>query len=507
MAVQKSFTMTAMLCVCLLHTTATLPVLERVDEGWVKEALDVVLAEASVSHCSLIFITDRTSSYSYEALRIRVPANKTGGDVVLDVADDGSVGVNLTMTQVVAQARKMRLMSWCTLVVVFSDSPTFLSVFAEMADKGRLMVWETRLLVITRLPLSNLQDLLQNYWTFSMMNTMFLKLNISSGRSHCQIYGHMPYGPTGSHVAQLANLKFGNVLVYLSDRALFPEKYNNFHGMKINLTWIPLTPYWMPMKRPGPNGTEVTTFSGREYSIMESMALILNFSMNALPYTGWDPVMKLLRSREAFFWPVNLPILPHMLELYDFSFFLERSTLAFAMIKPSVKPSWESLYRPLRIEVWGLVVATLVIVYIVLLMMNASGKDKGPGAWLVMKQVLGTLLDEAIPGELPQRSNTRVVLTAWLIFSFVVGTVYRSNLTAYLTIPKYPPRIETLGGLVDANVKQVHRAFFHSIWHPVYQYRTYIQLFFAEDNALVFEGELEETSFKECGRKYETEAE
>ncbi|XP_063889392.1 uncharacterized protein LOC135116115 [Scylla paramamosain] len=149
-----------------------------------------------------------------------------------------------------------------------------------------------------------------------------------------------------------------------------------------------------------------------------------------------------------------------MLELYDFSFFLERSTLAFTMAKPSTKPSWETLYRPLQIEVWGLVVASVVVVYIVLLMMNTSGKDKGLGAWLVMKQVLGTLLDEAIPGELPQRSTTRVVLTAWLIFSFVVGTVYRSNLTASLTIPKYPPRIETLSGLVDANTKQVHRAFF-----------------------------------------------
>uniref|UniRef100_A0A0P4W7L5 Ionotropic glutamate receptor C-terminal domain-containing protein n=1 Tax=Scylla olivacea TaxID=85551 RepID=A0A0P4W7L5_SCYOL len=381
MAVQKSFAVTAILCVCLQSATTTPPVLERLDEAWVKEALDVVLAEASLSHCSLIFIMDKTSSYFYEALRIRVSARKTGGDVVFDVADDRSIGVNLTMTQVVAQARKMQLMSWCTLVVVFSDNSTFLSVFAEIADKGRLMVWETKLLVITRLPLSNLQDLLQNCWTFSMMNTMFLELNTSSGENHCRIYGHMPYGPNGSHVAQLASLNSGHVLVNLGDRTLFPEKYNNFHGMKVNLTWIPLTPYWMVMKRPGPNGTEVTTFSGREYCIMENIALILNFSLNPLPYTGWDP-------------------------------------------------------------------------------MNKSGKDKGPGAWLVMKQVLGTLLDEAIPGELPQRSTTRVVLTAWLIFSFVVGTVYRSNLTASLTIPKYPPRIETFSGLVDANTKQVDRAFF-----------------------------------------------
>lgn len=70
-----------------------------------------------------------------------------------------------------------------------------------------------------------------------------------------------------------------------------------------------------------------------------------------------------------------------------------------------------------------------------------------------MKQVLGTLLDEAIPGELPKRNSTRVVLTAWLIFSFVVGTVYRSNLTASLTVPKYPPRIESFAGLVEAGTR------------------------------------------------------
>ncbi|KAK8393813.1 hypothetical protein O3P69_006850 [Scylla paramamosain] len=269
-----------------------------------------------------------------------------------------------------------------------------------MADKGRLMVWETRLLVITRLPLSNLQDLLQNYWTFSMMNTMFLKLNISSGENHHQIYGHMPYGPTGSHVAQLASLKFGNVLVYLSDRALFPEKYR-------------------------PNGTEVTTFSGREYSIMESMALILNFTMNALPYTGWDPagliekwgrdVMDKIRSEsrkkrrkeksheakeaEAKIKPLALVHMQGPLSLYlaciiiSFAAFLndesvginltmtqvvaqarKQSTLAFAMAKPSTKPSWETLYRPLQIDVWGLVVASVVIVYIVLLMAGLMKK-------------------------------------------------------------------------------------------------------------------------------------
>ncbi|XP_045114477.1 uncharacterized protein LOC123506447 isoform X3 [Portunus trituberculatus] len=116
-------------------------------------------------------------------------------------------------------------MSWCALVVVFSDNPTFLSVFAEMADEGRLMVWETKLLVITRLPLSSVEDLMQNYWTFSMMNTMFMKIKETAGINHCQLYGNMPYSPSGAQLVRLASLRPGHLLVFLKNRTLFPEKY------------------------------------------------------------------------------------------------------------------------------------------------------------------------------------------------------------------------------------------------------------------------------------------
>ncbi|KAK8387950.1 hypothetical protein O3P69_020094 [Scylla paramamosain] len=133
-----------------------------------------------------------------------------------------------------------------------------------------------------------------------------------------------------------------------------------------------------------------------------------------------------------------------MLEDYDYSFFLERSTLAFTMAKPSIRPSWENLYQPLTLEVWISIIVSVLVVYAILMMMKHSSKGDGPSAWLVMKQVLGTLLDEAIPGELPMRDSTRVALAAWLIFSFIVGTVYRSNLTACLTVPNSAHMYERL---------------------------------------------------------------
>ena len=85
--------------------------------------------------------------------------------------------------------------------------------------------------------------------------------------------------------------------------------------------------------------------------------------------------------------------------------------------------------------------------------MKHSGDSETYKIWLVVEQVVGTLLVETISGELPKRNSTRVVLTAWMIFSFIVGTVYRSNLTACLTVPKYPPRAETLKQLVDAKTR------------------------------------------------------
>ncbi|XP_063875822.1 uncharacterized protein LOC135108592 [Scylla paramamosain] len=372
----------------------------------------------------------------------------------------------ISQMDMVDRARQLRLQSWCVTVVVVSNDPAFLIAFAKESDNGRLVVWDTRLLVITRLAIPIIQALLQDFWIFSMMSTMFLKIR---NTSRWQVFVHLPYSPSGPQVVPVATWNPGRRFVYFEERVPFPDKYNNFYGTPINLTWLPLKPYWTETKQQGPDGKEILTYQGREYLITLAMGAALNFSLRPLPYEGWDSVLGRLRTREAFMWPVNFPILPHMVKEYDFSFFLERSTLAFTMAKPSIKPSWQSLYYPLQIDVWIYILVTTLIVLIVLIVMNRSSKDDGTSAWLVMKQVLGTLLDEAIPGELPLKDSTRVALTAWLIFSFIVGTVYRSNLTACLTVPKYPPRLENLAQLADSGAKQAS-LFFINYFSFIYLY-------------------------------------
>ena len=64
--------------------------------------------------------------------------------------------------------------------------------------------------------------------------------------------------------------------------------------------------------------------------------------------------------------------------------------------------------------------------------------------------VTATLLGQTLSIKVPKSHASRVLVVAWLLFAFIVGTVYRGNLTAALTLPKYPPRPETVEDLVEA---------------------------------------------------------
>lgn len=71
-------------------------------------------------------------------------------------------------------APKVRRESWCVTVVVVSEDVAFLVDFAKWSLARRLLVWPTRLLVLTSLTYQQVHSLLSSHWTFSMMNAAFL---------------------------------------------------------------------------------------------------------------------------------------------------------------------------------------------------------------------------------------------------------------------------------------------------------------------------------------------
>lgn len=62
-------------------------------------------------------------------------------------------------------------MSWCVTVVVVSNDSVFLTAFAMASLTGRLLVWSTRLLIVSQLDLQELSGL---HRILSMSNAILL---------------------------------------------------------------------------------------------------------------------------------------------------------------------------------------------------------------------------------------------------------------------------------------------------------------------------------------------
>ncbi|XP_071527772.1 ionotropic receptor 21a-like [Panulirus ornatus] len=140
-------------------------------------------------------------------------------------------------------------------------------------------------------------------------------------------------------------------------------------------------------------------------------------------------------------------------ERHDMTWAYEYIFPVFSMRKPSLSPRWQSLYYPLTGLVWAAVLTLLLCVPAVLIMVISVGqkRDRGSrlGAGSVVQDMAGMLLGQNLPRRLPTTSSSRLLVAAWLVFAFIIGTVYRGNLTAHLTLPKYPPRPETVEELIE----------------------------------------------------------
>ncbi|XP_071527029.1 ionotropic receptor 21a-like [Panulirus ornatus] len=369
-------------------------------------------------------------------------------------AADGNVTLAM-LSHLVSQARRVRLGSWCVRVVVVSHDPAFLVAFAEFSLKGRLLVWATRLVVVTRLTLPQLYALLPAHWTFSMMNTIFLNLEDTATSLRYRLYTHLPYSPDGAQVVRVAAWSLIHGIVQLAGLTLFPEKFTSFYGAAVKVAAKSWPPYWDEVEVKAPNGSVYMRYSGSDYQTLIALSEALNFSFSFFPIATWMEAAERVKERKVLFTAVNHFILPRRLNRHDFTYAYEFLRMSFSMVKPAIKPRWQSLYYPLTDQVWVAMLVVLLFMPTFLYTIYARGSDRGVGkqnrmtVGAVALEVTGILVGQNLPLRLPDIGSSRVLLTVWLVFSFVVGTAYRGNLTAALTLPKFPLRPETVQELVQ----------------------------------------------------------
>ncbi|XP_050689280.1 uncharacterized protein LOC126981779 isoform X2 [Eriocheir sinensis] len=361
--------------------------------------------------------------------------------------------VNVTrrgLAETLQTARFVRRRSQCVVVVVVSEDYEFLVAFAQWSLKARLLSGTTKLLVLTRLPFYRVENLLCSYWTLSMMNAMLL--NQEGEDARFLVYVHLPFSQAGSQVKRIASWGSRPGLVLRLAFPLFPDKFSNFHGTTVNVTALPYTPHWVEETNQSEDGTSKTVYSGTDYYLLASIAYALNFTIHVIPTPSWNEVALKVEERKSFMATVFHNVLPQRLERYDYSYTYEYGSLDFSVAKPSLKPRWQSLYYPLSNSVWLAVIAIMLIVPLSLYLLclpELTPNSNRLGFGIVVQMVIATFLSQNLTKKLPQFNWSRCLMAAWLVFALVVGTVYRGNLTAALTLPKYPPRTETVQQLVN----------------------------------------------------------
>ncbi|XP_069982150.1 ionotropic receptor 21a-like [Penaeus vannamei] len=347
--------------------------------------------------------------------------------------------------------KALRKLSWCVNVVVLSEDFTFLTTFAESSLQGRLLEWATRLMVVTRLPLQELHQLLKNYWTFSMMNTIVIHAGGAPRGPWCSVYTYLPYSPAGGQVKLVASWTPVKGLLPLTDLPFFYDKFSNFYGATMNVTAKDYKPYWFELKEEAADGSKKLT--GMDYLLLETVAKALNFSIKVLPIANWAEALDRVVSKEAFITPVIHAVLRQRLKRFEYTIPYTYASYSLSMKMPELTPQWQSLYYPLAGIVWVSVVVVTGLMIVVMYVMNKVGDFSSPPRRLepgtVVLEVVGALFYQNLFKTLPTTDPSRVLVVFWLIFAFVVGTAYRGNLTAALTLPKYPLKPETLSEVVE----------------------------------------------------------
>nr|XP_053636397.1 uncharacterized protein LOC128691588 [Cherax quadricarinatus] len=434
----------------------------QVMEAWlVTQVVEAVLTSTQHGSYSVIFITDGTTSPSTIFMiidHLRFPGGAGFFEAVINGSDFKQ---DNHLSLLVDNVKMLRKLSSYTTIVVISDEATFLAAFVKWSVKGRLMVWSTRLLILTHSRLMELQDL---HTTLSNFNSMLVIINNDTTNIKCSVYVQLPYSPRGSQVVQVASWTPRRGLLLTSHLQLFPEKFLKFqHGPNL-LVAIDESGYVRLMKVQDPEGSGVTKFQfkGAMVKLIDYFSDALNFTYTFVrPRDGvwgvklnngsWSGIMGMVKRRE-----VSIAAGPFMIDTYraevvDFTvpIFIDYWKILGVRGLPEVDP-WGFLF-PLAPLVWAAILVMLVVLAAAVFLMYAFGSVRNgyQNYWVeVAFGYIRILLQQDMTLPIIWLWE-RLLLLVWIIVTLVLTRSYSGNLMALLAVRHIPEPYHTLRQVLD----------------------------------------------------------
>ncbi|XP_071535556.1 probable glutamate receptor [Panulirus ornatus] len=356
---------------------------------------------------------------------------------------------------------ELRQQSCCLTVVLVSDDPTFLAAFAEWSLKTHLLVWPTRLLVVTQVPLSELWAL---QMMLSMTNSVLLIMKNEPKSVRCNVYVHLPYNAPRTKALLVGSWSPLRGLIHTTHLPLFPDKFSKFpHKPKIVVSSeeFPFHKAVMKMDPTAPGGQRLW-FKGYMADLLEYVARSLNFTYvfvrpldkiwgSKQDDGSWSGMVGMVMREEADIGLGPYSFNPSRAEAVDFTWpiGIENTRIIAGRGRPEVDP-WGFLL-PLAPLVWAAILtALLVVLTSVFLLSSCLPEDEeGHGAWSGKAfQFIRILLQQSIRLA-GKRWWERAMLLLWMMTTLVLTRSYASNLMSLLAVRHIPQPYQTLRDVLD----------------------------------------------------------
>ncbi|XP_042232939.1 glutamate receptor ionotropic, delta-2-like [Homarus americanus] len=282
----------------------------------------------------------------------------------------------------------------------------------------------------------------------------------TGGPGEWEVYmNQLYYGPELKHVTTWRRNTFTRQVV------LFPDKLADFQGAVLKVVTFSFAPHMVVGGEGGP------ARYGRDFQLVTALAKVLNFSLSFTQPPGgelwgrkldngtWTGVVGSLERDEAHLGVANIFLSDNDNRriVQDFTTFYDSSVNCFMARTPPPLPRWQSLAFPFTLHTWLAILASLTLVAPALYLLASSrGGEEEIMSLLTMGS--STLYTWGIhlrvsQVRVPKGTATQLlVLTLW-VYAIILTTGYCSNLTAFLTVVRAPPSIDSIRELHASDLK------------------------------------------------------
>ncbi|XP_050693469.1 glutamate receptor ionotropic, kainate 2-like [Eriocheir sinensis] len=286
--------------------------------------------------------------------------------------------------------------------------------------------------------------------------------NREDGGEHVSVYRRCLYCGAGREAAQhVGRWRPSDVAL---DTLFFgkDEQFKSLEGHSFKILSTAYIPYFDFLRDRDEPGTTIKPIFSVELFILEELTKRLNFTyvMREQPDGVWgrlvnssfNGMMGRLEKEEVDYCTL-CGITPNRNKIIDHLPLHPSDPITVVSLKPSFLSQHFLLVRPLTGRVWAGVLAGVVLWGSVMVcfdkLLRRISTRTHLGVNLSFLLGWGSLLEQSSP-YLPVSVSKRVLLSAWLTFSLIVVSAYKSSLIANLSIQGKVIAPETLGELVKA---------------------------------------------------------